>query len=151
MKFYNPLLALLLLSVTSFSQKKSSIENVGKTTPLIDTNINWEEYDTSSTILQNNISIENLKGTWKAHQGVFRFNNVFNQMNLTTPFVIQIKKDGIKRNKKDPFDKLTLQENRILIVQKNSIDTGIVNKLTPTELTITWKKGLNYTRYFYKK
>lgn len=151
MKFYNPLLALLLLSVTSFSQKKSSIENVGKTTPLIDTNINWEEYDTSSTILHNNISIENLKGTWKAHQGVFRFNNVFNQMNLTTPFVIQIKKDGIKRNKKDPFDKLTLQENRILIVQKNSIDTGIVNKLTPTELTITWKKGLNYTRYFYKK
>lgn len=151
MKFYNPLLALLLLSVTSFSQKKSSIENVGKTTPLIDTNINWEEYDASSIILQNNISIENLRGTWKAHQGVFRFNNVFNQMNLTTPFVIQIKKDGIKRNKKDPFDKFTLQENRIFIVQKNSVDTGIVNKLTPTELTITWKKGLNYTRYFYKK
>ena len=152
MKLFTLSLILLVTYVTSFSQNKSSgVEKVGETVPVTDTNINWEQYDSASTVLQSNIALADIQGMWKARKGVYRFNNIFNQMNLTTPFIVQIKDNGIRRNKKDPFEKFTIQGKYIIIPQRNSIDTGIINKLTPKDLTITWKDGSNYTRYFYEK
>jgi hypothetical protein len=125
-------------------------EKVGKTYDIIDKKIDWESFDTTSSKAKQNIDLSDLQGMWKAYKGVYKFDKYINGMNLTSPAIIEIKNSGLRRNETDEFESYQIQNN-FLIIRKKNAETGIINKITSHELTITWKDGQNYTRYYYTK
>jgi hypothetical protein len=126
-------------------------ERVGETVEVKDKNIDWEAFDPSSTIAKTDIKIENLQGLWKAYKGVYRFGDNINAMELTKPMIMEVKDDTYRRNSKSVFEQFSIKDNLIIKVNEAKIDTGIINKISATELTISWKDKSNYTRYYYIK
>jgi len=123
----------------------------GKLGPSDFKNIDWELYDPSSTIPKNEIQETNLQGLWKAYQGAFRFGDNMNTMNLNQPFIIEFKNGTYRRNTTDKFHSFTLKDNTISCNDEDEKDLGFINQISSSVLTITWKIGSNYTRYYYKK
>ena len=72
-------------------------------------------------------------------------------MELTKPVIFEVKDNEYRRNASKDFKKFILNRNLIIKADETKIDTGIINKITPAELTISWKNKSNYTRYYYKK
>jgi hypothetical protein len=126
-------------------------ERVGETVEVKNKSIDWEAFDHLSTIAKTDIKIENLQGVWKAYKGVYRFGEHVNAMELTKPMIIEVKDDTYRRNSDGVFEKFTIEDNLIIKINETKVDTGIINKISPTELTISWKNKSNYTRYYYTK
>jgi hypothetical protein len=138
-----------IVRINSFSQ--TSITKVGETVVSENKKIDWEMFDSSSTVPFDKIKSEDLQGLWKAFKGIYKFNEITNAMELTEPVIIEINGDTYRRNSKNVFEKYHLQKNIISYTHMNSSVTGIINKITSAELIITWKSGENYTRYYYTK
>ncbi len=145
-------IALLFVFInTGFSQDYSAGgKKVGETTEVENKNINWESFDSTSKLSITAIKFENIQGLWKAYKGIYKFDETINAMSLTEPFIIEIKGDTYRRNVNSKFKKFTIESN-ILTSKKKKEDVGIINKITDTELIITWKSGSNYTRYYYTR
>ena len=126
-------------------------EKIGETVEVKDKNIDWEAYDISSITAKTEIKTQNLQGLWNAYKGVYRFGEYLNAMELTKPAIVEIKDDTYRRNLNSEFEKFTLKNNFIIAANNHVSDTGVINKITATELTISWKDKSNYTRYYYKK
>jgi hypothetical protein len=126
-------------------------QKVGHTVDAKNKMIDWEGYDPNSTVHQESITTGELQGLWSAYEGVFRFGNNISIMKLNVPFIIEIKEAACRRNAKDEFQNFIMKDNLLIIPDNIKPDTGIINKLTPGELVITWKRENNYTRYYYKK
>lgn len=145
----------VLFSVISCSPKvvstTDSVKKVGTTSEIKNKNIDWEAFDTSSSIPQTNIKIENLQGLWKAYYGIYRFETHINSLQLTDPMIIDVIGETYRRNSAHAYLKFSIKDNLIFQEYENKVDTGIINKISATELTISWKSNLNYTRYYYKK
>jgi hypothetical protein len=124
---------------------------IAETVEIENGEIDWEEFDTSSTIAKTAIKIENLQGLWKAYKGLFRFGEKVNSMQLTKPMIMEVKDDTYRRNPEGEFEKFSIRDNLIIKATETKTDTGIINKITSTELTISWKNKSNYTRYYYTK
>lgn len=137
---------LALLANTAYCQKKK----VGKTMEVANA-INWEEFDKSSDVPKDSIDYDHLQGLWKAYKGVFRFGDVINGMNLTSPMIIEVKGQTYRRNDKSEFETFILEKNLLRKQTEAKSDTGLINRITNKELVISWKAGKNYTRYYYKK
>ena len=133
------------------SPTSSKGERVGETVEVKNKNIDWEAFDPSSTIAKTDIKIENLQGLWNAYKGVYRFGEKINAMELTKPMIMEVKDDTYRRNSEGVFEKFSIKDNLIIKVTEAKIDTGIINKISPKELTISWKNKSNYTRYYYTK
>jgi hypothetical protein len=136
----------VLSSVTLYGQKKK----VGKTEN-VDKSINWEEFHNSSDVPKDSIDYNDLQGLWNAYKGAYRFGDVVNGMSLTAPMIVEVKGETYRRNNKSEFEKFILDRNLIIKQSEVKSDTGLINKITSKELTISWKAGKNYTRYYYKK
>lgn len=126
-------------------------ERVGETVEVKNKNIDWEAFDPSSTIAKTDIKIANLQGLWNAYKGVYRFGENINAMELTKPMILEVKDDAYRRNSEGVFEKFSVKDNLIIKATEAKVDTGIINKISPTELTISWKNKSNYTRYYYTK
>lgn len=155
-KEINPFVGLMIIGLTISCSPKtaptsSKGQRVGETIEVQNKNIDWEEFDLSSTIAKTEIKTENLQGLWNAYKGVYRFGDKINAMELTKPMIIEVKDDTYRRNSDGVFEKFSLKDNLILKVTEAKVDTGIINKISPTELTISWKNKSNYTRYYYTK
>ena len=145
--FYTALF--LGFATTTFSQNTSAgSEKVGETTEVENKNINWDYFDSSSKVSITEIKTATIQGVWKAYKGLFKFGDVVNTMNLTQPFILEIKDEKYRRSSDSKFEKFTIESNNFASKKKN-MDIGIINKITDTELIITWKNGSNYTRYYY--
>lgn len=123
-------------------------EKVGNTTVVENKDINWECFDSASKVSIKEIKIETIQGVWKAYKGLFKFGEVINTMNLTQPFILEIKNEKYRRSLDSKFANFNIEGNHF-ISKKSDQDLGIINKITEKELTITWKNGSNYTRYYY--
>ncbi|MHC2993869.1 hypothetical protein OB13_20650, partial [Pontibacter sp. HJ8] len=128
-----------------------TVEKVGSTTTVENKSVNWEGYETGSTVKKDDINVALLQGEWAAYKGVYKFGVHLNAMKLEKPFIIEVKDNTYRRNKNSNFEEFALNQNIITQNKKSKTDTGIINKLTENELTITWKDGKNYTRYYYEK
>ena len=153
---FKKIIGLIILGLTiscspMTAPTSSKGEKVGKTVEVKNKNIDWEEYDAASTIAKTEIKIENLQGLWNAYKGVYRFGDNINAMELTKPIIIEVKDDTYRRKSGGVFEKFSIKDNLILKTTEAEVDTGIINKITPIELTISWKNKSNYTRYYYKK
>jgi hypothetical protein len=138
-------------STVNAQSKSESGEKVGKTVKVKNKNIIWDAFDTTSFIAINKIEIKDLQGLWNANKGVYLFDGKVNAMELSEPFIMEVKDNTYRRNSKGAFNQFYLKDNLIIKNGETKIDTGIINKITPTELTISWKSKANYTRYYYKK
>jgi hypothetical protein len=143
--------------IINFSSLKAQTdkkgERVGETIVLKDKErvIDWEAYDSTSIMLKNEIKFSDLQGLWNTYKGVYRFDDNINSMELTVPFIFEVKNESYRRNAKRDFKKFIIKDNLIIQNLETKIDTGIINKITLTEMTISWKDKSNYTRYFYKR
>jgi hypothetical protein len=126
-------------------------QRVGSTTPSVNINIDWTAYDNNSTVKREEIKVEQLQGEWAAYKGIYKFGEHLNAMMLEKPIIIDIKQQTYRRSKDSAFEQFQLIENLVIHKTTSKSDTGIINKLTATELTISWKNGSNYTRYMYEK
>ncbi|RAR48408.1 hypothetical protein [Flavobacterium lacus] len=135
----------------NFNLAFGQTEKVGVTKEIKEKNINWEEFDQSSSIQKSEIKLINMQGLWKAYEGIYKFNEHVNAMKLTEPFIFEVKKEKYRRNSKSKFKTFTIKENIITMIDKDKVEVGIINKITETEIIISWKNNLNYTRYYYKK
>ncbi|MES2728040.1 MAG: hypothetical protein V4643_13110 [Bacteroidota bacterium] len=113
--------------------------------------ISWEEFDPTSTMGLIDIRKEHLQGVWTAYQGALRNGYYADAIQLTTPALMEVKDDSYRRNAADTFTKFIISDNLIIKATEGKMDTGIINKITATELTISWKDKTNYTRYYYTK
>jgi hypothetical protein len=134
-----------------FSSTFGQTERVGETTKVKDRDINWEEFEQTSTIKKNEIKFEDLQGLWNAYEGIYRFGEHVNAMKLTQPFIIEVQNKTYRRNSKSEFKNFIIKDNIITSIDKEKVQIGIINKITETELVISWKDNANYTRYYYKK
>ncbi len=144
------LLGLIISCSSKTAALKRNSKVVGKSEEVKNTNVDWEAFDPGSTVAKTEIKTDDLQGLWKAYKGLLRLGDVVKEMTLTTPFIIEIKDNTYRRNSESPFGKFTLSDNTITKEEDGKISTGVINKITATELTITWKDA-NYTRYYYKK
>ena len=137
--------------VTTYAQDnpKQEIEKLRNRIGETGKDINWEEFDTTSKVSIDKIEIELLQGEWKAYNGLFRFAGSVNSMALTTPLIIEFKDNEFRRNKDSKFEKFTLTNNQLK--SKKDGDFGVINKISDKLIVITWKRGDNYTRYYYEK
>lgn len=133
------------------AQTKVNVEQVGQVVEAQPKNTDWETFDSSSTISRTSIKAKDIQGLWEAYKGVYRFDGSVNEMELTNPVIFEVKENEYRRNANKDFKKFILNSNLIIKGDEAKIDTGIINKITPTELTISWKNKSNYTRYYYKK
>jgi len=140
---------LLVGMLGSCSPKMSQQSSV--TTAVENKNIDWEGYSDDSSFGKDEIKVEHLQGEWSAYKGVYKFEEHLNAMKLDKPFIIEVKDDTFRRSKDSAFEKFEISQNLISQQKATKAVTGIINKLTENELTITWKDGENYTRYYYEK
>lgn len=133
------------------AQAKINVEHVGQTVEAPSLDIDWEIFDTASTISRMGIRFKDIQGLWAAYKGAYRFDGNVNGMELSEPVIFEVKDSTYRRNANKDFKTFVLSGNLIIRVEESKIDTGIINKITPTELTISWKNKSNYTRYYYKK
>ena len=133
------------------STTSNAIKTTGMLGPNDFKNMDWELFDTNSTITKTGIGESNLQGLWKAYQGAFRLGDNVNTMNLTQPFVIEFKDGTYRRSLTDKFHPFTIKNNIIICFDNDEKDKGFINQITPNDLTISWKNGSNYNRYYYKK
>ena len=141
---------LLLIGALSSCSPKAG-ERVGSTIEVQNKQIDWEGYDAASTVEKDGITMDQLQGEWLAYKGVYRFGEHVNEMKLDKPFMIEVKANSFRRNKNASFQEFQLAQNVLTQVKDSKTETGIINKLSKNELTITWKDEENYTRYYYQK
>ncbi|MDR6300657.1 hypothetical protein [Mesonia maritima] len=159
--------------ITAHDTITKTLDESGKeievtTTPVEDKNIDWEKFDKSSTIAKDKIKAEDIEGLWKAYEGLYRFYGqkeeiLYGQKKQTErvehinktehkePVIIEVKGNTFRRNSKSDFEEFYIKDNMLISKKGEKHDIGIINKITPKILTISWKDGDNYTRYFYKK
>jgi hypothetical protein len=113
--------------------------------------IPWEAYDKSSSIPKTKITSLVLQGVWTTSHGTFQDGEYIRTLNLKTPSMLAFSKTTLKRAKNEEFIKYTIANNILTVKGEYQTDTGIINKITSTELIITWKVNGNYTRYFYTR
>lgn len=142
---------IIISCLIGFNPTFGQTEKVGETIKVRDKDINWEEFEQTSTIQKNEIKFENLQGLWNAYEGIYRFGERVNAMKLTQPIIIEVEKETYRRNSKSEFKNFTIKDNIITLIDKEKVQMGIINKITETELVISWKDNANYTRYYYKK
>ena len=135
----------------AIAQAKINVEHVEQTKEALFSDIDWEIFDTTSSISRIAIEIKDMQGLWTAYKGAYRFDGNVNGMELTAPVIFEVRDGEYRRNPNKDFKKFVLNGNLIIKADEMKIDTGIINKITPTELTISWKNKTNYTRYYYKK
>ncbi|HXB44719.1 MAG TPA: hypothetical protein VNV85_11700 [Puia sp.] len=145
------IIGLALNYAQATAQAKIDVERVGRTVEAGSRDIDWEVFDTASTISRTFIKFKDIQGLWNAFRGAYRFDNIVNGMELTSPAIFEVKDDTYRRNVNKDFKEFILRGNLIIRSEQSKCDTGIINKITPTELTISWKNNSNYTRYYYKK
>jgi hypothetical protein len=148
------LFALTMIGMTISCSPKinPSASKAGAADNAFDVNkIDWEIYDTNSSVGMTEIKNENLQGLWLAYKGAFRFEGHVNTMNLFKPLMVEFKDSTLRRTSTSDFQKFTIKNNIFVSRDNDKKDTGIINQITPTQLTITWKRNADYTRYFYKK
>lgn len=133
------------------AQTKINVEHVEQVVETQFVDIDWEVFDTASTISRTEIKTKDIQGLWSAYKGAYRFEGNTNGMELTNPVIFEVKDNTCRRNANKDFKKFILNGNLIIRTEESKIDTGIINKITPAELTISWKNKSNYTRYYYKK
>jgi hypothetical protein len=142
----------LIISCSPKTKVSSSKgEKVGKTIEVNNKNIDWELFESSSTISKSEIKLEHLQGLWNAYKGVYKFGESVNAMELVKPMILEVKNDTYRRNSEGIFENFIIDNNMIIKKSESKIDTGIINKITPTELVVSWKNKANYTRYYYGK
>ena len=145
-------LCTLLLSASFAAAQPSAKKDVKADRKLVEKQgpgFDWLAFDKRSTLSIDSITPASMQGVWKAYNGLFRFGTMVNSMNLTTPFVIEISGSKIKRSATSALDDFTITNNKLVTLVGK--DTGYINTLTPTLLTITWAHEGNVTRYYYEK
>ena len=145
------LITFLVVGNIGFSQntQKEEVEKIRKSIEQSHQDIDWQAFDSSSSVSAENINSNLIQGLWKAYNGLFKFGGAVNSMILTQPFIIEIKGDKYRRSMDSKFFKITLTNNQIISKKEN--DFGVINKITDHLLVITWKSGDNLTRYYYEK
>jgi len=129
-----------------FTISCSTSQRVGSTTKS-NAKIEWEAFDNKSFVEPDKINHNLLTGSWVTYSGIYKFNDIVNEMTLTVPFIIEFKQDTFRRNTKSEFRSFKL-ENNIIISDE---DIGIINYISKDSIIITWKSKNNYTRYSYKR
>jgi hypothetical protein len=152
MKTVIVLLSTLLLSVSFAIAQPNAKKDVKADRKLIEkqgADFDWLAFNKRSVVTVDSIKPAAMQGIWKAYYGLFRFGTMVNSMNLTTPFIIEISGSQIKRSATSALDDFTITGNKLTTLKGK--DTGYINVLTATLLTITWQNEGNVTRYYYEK
>jgi hypothetical protein len=113
--------------------------------------IPWEGFDPSSSVGNVKVTTDNLQGIWKTIKGVYKDGKYNLPLDFTTPINLEFSKNSVKRSVNDKFTKFTLLNNVLTMKYEYETEIGIINKITPSELIITWKSNGNYTRFFYTR
>jgi hypothetical protein len=155
MKQINAASILLLLSfvfapsVFSQNTQKKEVAKIIKAIEKTHRDIDWELFDTTSKVSIDKITPDLIKGSWKAYNGIIRFGGSISSMILKIPLTIEIKEGKYIRFMQSEFEEFTLTNNQIICKKDN--DSGVINKINDDLLVITWKRGDNYSRYYYEK
>ena len=118
-----------------------------------DKNINWEAYDSTSMVTADKIELKDIQGLWKAHTRVFKYEDNVRRIEISKPYIFEVKGNKARRNSQDVFIPFSLKNNFVVMIEDHNMISGIINKISPTELTITWKNELNFSfdRCYYSK
>ncbi len=115
-------------------------------------NYNWQNFSTSSSVIKDSIDYNLLQGNWIAHQGSHIGDYKVDWTSDDTPKSLQIKGDMYRNTLGGDFYPVFLDKNLLIFHCKDSqVDSAYINLITAKELTISFKRGIDYDQYRYKK
>jgi len=113
---------------------------------------NWQDFNVSSTADKDSIDYKVIQGNWIAYQGSHIGDYEVAWTTDNKPKSLQIKGDKYRNTLAGDFYPFKLDKNLIIFLFKdNKVDSAYINLLTDKELTISYKRGIDYDQYRYKK
>jgi len=113
---------------------------------------NWKDFNTSSSVDKDSIDYNVIQGNWIAFQGIHVGDHDIGWVTNDKPKSLQIKGDKYRKTLGGEFYPLQLDKNLIIFhCEDNQVDSAYINLVTEKELTISFKRGIDYDQYQYKK
>jgi len=113
----------------------------------------WHCFDSTSTITKDSIQQIDLQGNW-----ISREVNTYGDYSTGIKSIddgqvgtLEIKGDKWRNTLSGDFHTFQIYQNMIIFNIDNSSDTAYINRITDKEMTISYKRVIDYVQYYYKK
>lgn len=112
--------------------------------------VDWEAYDPASSRSRTNIRLDDILGSWKAVDMLQESNGAVLTLidrSIDPQRFLDVAPDDLKRSASLAREKFKLKENRIHVetnADQKRVVTGVINRLTPDELIVTWTEAWIY-------
>jgi len=112
----------------------------------------WQDYNESSMVIEDSIDYDLLQGNWIAYQGSHIGDYEVSWITSDKPKSLQLKGDKYRKTLSGDFYPYLINKNLIVFKSEdNKSDSAYINLITDKELTISFKRGIDFDQYRYKK
>lgn len=113
---------------------------------------NWKEFKDNSVVSKDSIDYDLLQGNWVSYQGVHIGDYKISWETEDKPKSLEIKGDNYRNTLSGDFYPFRIDKNLLLFQNEdNTVDSAYINQITDEELTISFKRGVDFDQYQYKK
>ena len=113
---------------------------------------NWQEFQDRSVVLKDSIRYDLLQGNWICYQGSHIGEHKIGWKTKDKPKSLEIKGDKYRNTLSGDFYPFLIDKNLIVFLDEyNRMDSACINLITDKELTISYKRGIDFEQYQYKK
>ena len=113
---------------------------------------NWQDFSKSSSVEIDSIDYHMIQGNWIAYQGSHIGDYKVAWKTDAKPKSLQIIENKFRDTLTGDFYLFQLDKNLIIFNGKDDeVDSAYINLITDKELSISFKRGINYEQYRYKK
>ena len=111
----------------------------------------WDAYSSKSTIKKDAISYQALQGVWVAHEGSTIGDTEDAWKSYNHPQILDIRGTKYKKYSAGNYYTFLINKNLLVLYTDAQPDSAYINLLTPTELTVSFRRGDEYVKNVYKK
>ncbi|MBN2395761.1 MAG: hypothetical protein JXC36_04770 [Candidatus Atribacteria bacterium] len=112
----------------------------------------WKDFQDNSIVIKDSIDYDLLQGNWISYQGSHIGDYEVHWKTDDKPKTLQIKGDKYRKTLSGDFYPFIIEKNLIVFeCEDNQIDSAYLNLITDKELMISFKRGIDFDQYQYKK
>jgi hypothetical protein len=113
---------------------------------------NWKEFKDNSIVIKDSIDNNLLQGNWISYQGSHIGDYEIGWQTSDKPKSLEIKGDKYRKTLSGDFYPFLIDKNLIVFhCEDNKFDSAYINLITEKELIISFKSGLDFDQFKYKK
>ena len=113
---------------------------------------NWKEFQDNSIVIKDSIDYDLLQGNWISYQGSHIGDYEIGWKTSDKPKSLEIKGDKYRNTLSGDFYPFLIDKNLIVFQgEDNKIDSAYIKLITYKELILSFKRGVDFDQYKYKK